>query len=179
MKFSLQFKHKCEAISSGCRIKLNLRAFERLPAGLLLDYFKAKVVTPHEVKSLEENQRQELLKPDSQWSALTVTSRPLLIVYNPTHAPTRYESSMMHELAHEILEHPFAGFDECTGLPMRNPLHEEEATYLGSCLQIPRRGLAWAIQKNMSLEQIAAYFGASPALVAYRCNLTGQKVRVS
>ncbi|MCC5658556.1 ImmA/IrrE family metallo-endopeptidase [Nostoc sp. XA010] len=41
------------------------------------------------------------------------------MVYNPRHAPTRYKSNLMHEIAHLLLNHKPVGFDSVTGLPKR------------------------------------------------------------
>jgi Zn-dependent peptidase ImmA (M78 family) len=69
-------------------------------------------------------------------------------------------------------------FDPLQAYPPRNPKHEEEAVYLGGCLQIPKRGLLWAIQKKMSAEEIAHHFGASTDMVLYRANMIGQRKRI-
>lgn len=65
------------------------------------------------------------------------------------------------------------GFDPKTGLPQRRDIDEDEATYLGGCLQIPRRGLLWAVQQKMVLPRIATHFGASEEMVCFRSNMTG------
>ena len=45
--------------------------------------------------------------------------------------------------------------------------------YLGGCLQIPRRGLLWAKQKNQTISKVAMHFNASEEMVELRCNVTG------
>jgi Zn-dependent peptidase ImmA (M78 family) len=72
-----------------------------------------------------------------------------------------------------LLNHQPVGFDSVTGQPKRQQNNEDEATYLGGCLQIPKRGLLWATQRKMLLPQIAAHFGASEAMVLFRSNVTG------
>lgn len=78
----------------------------------------------------------------------------------------------MHEIAHVLFNHKPVGFDSVTGLPKRKQNNEDEATYLGGCLQIPKRGLLWATQRKMLLPRIAAHFGASEAMVKFRGNVT-------
>jgi hypothetical protein len=56
---------------------------------------------------------------------------------------------------------------------------EEEASYLGSALQIPREGLIWALKKGMDLEAVADHFKASTAMVSHRVNTTGVKRQLS
>lgn len=92
---------------------------------------------------------------------------------SPSAHPARYQSNLMHELTHILLNHPMVGFDPQTGLPMREPHYEDEAIYLGSCLQIPRLGLQWASQKGYTRQEIAEYFGASEEMVRFRCNMIG------
>jgi Zn-dependent peptidase ImmA (M78 family) len=107
------------------------------------------------------------------WSAGILRLTPLLIVYHQKHSPARRESDVMHEIAHVLLQHPMMSFSPVTGLPLRDPRHEDEATYLGGCLQIPRLGLEWAIKKGFGLIAIAEHFGASEEMVQFRCNMTG------
>jgi hypothetical protein len=78
----------------------------------------------------------------------------------------------MHEFSHVLLKHPMAGFSPTTGLPLRDQRHEDDATYLGGCLQIPRLGLKWAVQRGYTCTQIAQHFGASEAMVRFRSNVT-------
>lgn len=49
--------------------------------------------------------------------------------------------------------------------------------YLGGCLQIPRRGLLWAIQRQMTQTEIAVHFHASEEMVRFRSNVTGVNIR--
>lgn len=83
----------------------------------------------------------------------------------------------MHELAHLICAHPKTRIVTLPGfpLPLReyHPDHEDEAIWLGACLQLPRNGLLWARLQGMDHEQIAAYYGASHEQVRYRLNKTG------
>ncbi len=82
----------------------------------------------------------------------------------------------MHEFAHILLKHRFNTVDPETMLPQRNQNDEDEATYLGGCLQIPRRGLLWAAQRKMPLQAIALHFGASEEMVRFRSNVTSVAV---
>jgi Zn-dependent peptidase ImmA (M78 family) len=83
---------------------------------------------------------------------------------------------MIHEIAHILLKHPLICFSPETGLPMRDQRYEDEATYLGGCLQIPRIGLQWVTQKGFTSRQVADHFTASERLVFFRANMTGISV---
>ena len=88
------------------------------------------------------------------------------------HSPARQQANIHHEFAHFFLGHPLALFDAATQQVGASPLHEKEASYLGSCLQIPQRGLAWASQRGWHEQQVAAHFGASLEMVRWRSNVT-------
>ncbi|BAY24122.1 hypothetical protein NIES2100_39150 [Calothrix sp. NIES-2100] len=171
-KLSPEFRQRCEVIATEQRSLLGVRAFEALPADTLAAKLGAKLFTPDQVPNLEAEQITLLLASD-EWSAAIISYSPLWIVCNPRHALTRRESNLMHEIAHLLLKHQPVGFDTVTGQPKRQQNNEDEATFLGGCLQIPKRGLLWATQRKMLLPEIAVHFGASEAMVQFRSNVTG------
>ena len=61
------------------------------------------------------------------------------------------------------------------GLYLRSydKIHENEASWLGGCLQIPFDGLVSALLKNKTHDQIALQFLASLEMVKYRINKSG------
>jgi Zn-dependent peptidase ImmA (M78 family) len=121
----------------------------------------------------------DLTGSDSGWSALTMKNdqEKTIIIHNHLHAPSRQQSNLMHELAHVICKHEQPTYPKGIRLPfyMRefDKQQEEEATYLGSALQIPREGLIWALKKRMETNDLADHFKASPAMVTLRVNSTG------
>lgn len=170
------FRRQCEAVSTEQRLLLGLRAFDPLPADALAASLNALVLTPDQLPSLSPDQKAHLGR-DDQWSAAVLSRHPLWIVFNPRHAPARREADLMHELSHVLLDHVMAGFDMQTGLPQREQAQEDEATFLGGCLQIPARGLLWAAQRGWTTARIATHFGASEAMVSFRRNMTGVKTK--
>ncbi|MEH2096051.1 ImmA/IrrE family metallo-endopeptidase [Nostoc sp.] len=173
---SPECRQRCEAIATEKRSLLRVRSFEPLSADTLAAKLGATLFTPDRVPNLEPEQVAVLLASDG-WSAGIIRYNPLWIVYNPRHAPARYESNLMHEIAHVLLDHKPVGFDSVSGLPKRKQNNEDEATYLGGCLQIPKRGLLWATQRKMLLSQITAHFGASEAMVKFRSNVTDVPIK--
>jgi hypothetical protein len=165
-------KRWCEAIATEQRSLLDLRAFDCLPAYELATHLNATILTPEQLFTLEQQHLEVLLTSDG-WSAAVICQYPLQIVHNPRHAIARRESNLMHEFGHLLLKHQMIGFDPKTGLPLRCLQDEKEATYLGGCLQIPHRGLLWAVQREMTLPQIAEHFGASEEMVLFRSNAAG------
>lgn len=172
MKLEPAFKRRCEAIAVDWRYYFQLQPFDPLPAERLLEALNGEVVIPDQIQHISPDTRN-YLNTNADWSAGVIRSNPLLIMVHPTHSSTRRQSDLMHEFAHMLLKHPLIGFSPETGLPLRDARREDEATYLGSCLQIPRLGLRWAIQRGFTITEIASYFGASESMVGFRCNMIG------
>ncbi|MEH2162940.1 MAG: ImmA/IrrE family metallo-endopeptidase [Nostoc sp.] len=82
----------------------------------------------------------------------------------------------MHKFGHLLLGHKIVRFDSNTGLTVRRQSDENEATYLGGCLQIPRRGLLWAVQRQMTQTEIAVHFNASEEIVLFCSDVTGVNI---
>ena len=165
-------RQRLEAIATKQRNVLGFKAYKPLPAKVLANYFKATIFTAETVPNAEPEQVKVLCNDDS-WSAGIIYRKPLLIVHNSRHAPVRQQSNLMHEFAHVILKHEMVRYDAKTGLPLRKKQYEDEAVYLGGCLQIPRRGLLWAKQSQMNLSQVALHFNASEEMVKFRSNVNG------
>jgi Zn-dependent peptidase ImmA (M78 family) len=166
------FRQRCESIATERRNLLSLRAYDPLPAVVLAANLEAELLAPDQVKGIDSETATRMIACDT-WSAFILQQQPLQIVYHPLHSPARHESNLMHEFAHVLLNHTMVRFDPKSGLPQRRPRDEDEATYLGGCLQIPRRGLHWALQREMTIKQIAAHFGASQDMVRFRANTIG------
>ncbi|MGH7468019.1 MAG: ImmA/IrrE family metallo-endopeptidase [Longimicrobiales bacterium] len=98
-----------------------------------------------------------------------------MIIHNTSHAPTRRESDVMHEIAHVLCEHRSRGVVIQFGIPCRtyDQDQEEEAGWLGACLQIPREGLVKTLREGLTDEEVAIRYGSSVSLARYRRNVTG------
>jgi IrrE N-terminal-like domain len=168
-------RQRLEEVATTQRNQIGYKAFEQLPARVLAQHFQATILTPETIPDAEPEQVKRLCNSDN-WSAGIIWENPLIIVHNSRHAPTRQESNLMHELAHVILKHKMVNYDSKTRLPLCRQQDEDEAVYLGGCLQIPRRGLLWAVQKKMTIAQIALHFNASEEMVKFRTNVTGSSL---
>lgn len=174
MQLPRNFRNRCEVIATDIRRQLVLQVFDRLPADALAKKYEVTICTPDKL-NLSEEALQYCLQHHDWWGFLIRPSSPQkpLIVYDSKQSPARYESTVMHELSHLILNHPpervhFAADGTLTR--DFDPQKEAEAAYLGSCLQIPRRGLLWAVQMQMNNEEIAHHFSASLEMVNWRQN---------
>ena len=165
-------RQRLEAIATKNLSILGFKAYEPLPAIVLAKHFKATIFTPETIPNTEPEQI-EILSNNDNWSAGIIRKNPLYIVHNSRHTPARQQSNLMHEFAHVILKHKMVGYDPKTLLFQRRQQDEDEAIYLGGCLQIPRRGLLWAKQKKMKVSQVALHFNASEKMVRFRSNVNG------
>jgi hypothetical protein len=168
---SWQFRERCEGIATRWRDHFKLHAYDPLPANRLAEKMNALLCRPADLDASEE--AIEHLSQVQDWSGIIKSFSPLIILYNPTISSARYESTIMHELSHIILQHPPGQLYLATsGIWERefDSKIEAEAAYLGSCLQIPRRALYWSQQRKMDIDQIATHFGASIEMVRWRMN---------
>ena len=82
----------------------------------------------------------------------------------------------MHECAHLILGHKMEEFDNSNDFILRNynVVQEEEAKYLGHCLQLPKAALTrHYVYGDKTKKQIAELFNTSIDVVTYRIGICG------
>lgn len=114
------------------------------------------------------------------WSA-GVHATPLpngtfLCILNPTHDLHRQRISLMEEISHVFLRHrPTTVRDAGGGLSSRDFLksQEEEAYGVGAAAIMPWGAFFHDLNAGMLVEEIAAKYGISTALVVYRISITG------
>lgn len=129
------------------------------------------------------NQDLDNLNKSNCWSgaAFECEGQPV-ILYNRNHSDARNESTIMHELSHIILEHKPTTNAQVDHLRLTlrsyDEIHENEANWLGGCLQLPIDGLVWALLKNMNHEEIALHYQASLDMVRFRVNVSGATRKV-
>ncbi len=173
------FKKHCEDRAIEFRNKLGLKAHDQLSTMSLAHHLGITVLSPEDIPGLDERSIEHLVYHDPySWSAVTLMIyEHALIISNSRHSPGRHEANVMHELSHVILKHSPTKITPLPGFPF--PIREypsddeDEAKWLGGCLQIPRAGLLWALKRNMPESKIAEHFGSSPDMVQYRRNVTG------
>lgn len=172
------FKAEAERISERYREELSISKFDPLDAFLLAEHLEVPVVSVDELEGFPSDHLNILRQP-SKFSAIWMPNQDddKIIIHNNHHSPKRQQSNVMHELAHIIRGHeiPEQAAKLCLLLSLHyyNTEQEQEAKYLGGCLQITRAGLQWALKRNYSEEQISDYYNASLDMVKYRLNATG------
>ena len=185
-KYRRGFKKWSDDKAIELRKELGLVASSPLCAFDLSKYLNIPIFEPKEINGMSEQHLDKLLNSGCKhWSAATIPikNKEYIIIHNPRHSSSRQQSNLMHELAHIICEHKIPDDKKINGLSgfLRNhdENQENEAEWLGACLQLPRPALIWALKKNMSLEQISVHFNASKEMVRYRINITGVKKQLS
>lgn len=143
------------------------------------------VIGPLDIPEFPESlASQVLVQHANRWSAFTIkVDAGHLIVHNTTHEPPRQESNVMHELAHIWLKHKPDSIEPPGRLPFAtrtfNQDQEDEAEWLGGCLQIPREAMLWFLQRRFDNHAIAAHFNASVEMVRFRRNTTGIDAQIA
>ena len=173
------FKAWAEREAIAQRRNLGLGANMPLPAVQLAAYLSITIISPEHIPGMSQEHLECLLQRDlSSWSAITVSANTVTaIIHNTGHAPTRQESNLMHEMAHIICKHAPSELIHVGELPFLlrdyNADQEEEASWLGACLQLPRPALWWAVKRRMTVAEMVQYFQASEELIRYRHQMTG------
>lgn len=180
------FKTWSEKKAEEFRKVLSLKYYEKLPAELLANHLGVGLITPKDIPALTIKEKNLLLNHDSSaWSAITIKnySGEYVIIFNSSHSNKRRESNLMHELAHIICEHDMEKIKlrDDFPFPLRdyNPMQEDEANWLGGCLQVPRSALLWGKRKGMDKSELSDYFGASMNMIDYRLRMTGVEKQIN
>ena len=153
-QFKRGFKKWSDDKATELRVILDLTETSPLCAFDICNKLHIPIIEPNQIKGLSSNNLDILLNSgSSQWSAATIpiSESQNLIVHNPKHSSARQQSNLMHELAHIVCKHKVSEDQMKLGLSgflrNHNKEQEDEAEWLGSCLQLPRPALLWALKK--------------------------------
>lgn len=175
------FKTQAEWQAAKLRKKVKLQTTAPLPARRLAGHLGFMVSRPEGVGALPEDIAAWMSCSTCGWSACVVRgSGVALVLYNPAQSAARQESSLMHELAHVLCGHEGTDIDLSGGLSLRkySQEQEDEAAWLGGCLQLPRAALRYYLIRGYTPEQVADRFTASLDMVRYRYNITGLRYEI-
>lgn len=178
------FKTKAENLAVEYRQKLSIHPCAPLPWQKLADFLNVPVFCVSNIIE-DENDLKLIMGEGISGGFSAVRLKNVdgdnIILHNGSHSPARQESNIMHELAHIICGHKVSDdfLDVSIALNMRyfNERQEEEAKFLGACLQIAKPGLLMAAKRKMSYQEIADHFNASIDMVKYRMRITGIEKR--
>lgn len=172
------FKAEAERISARARTELGLDDFAPLCPWRYADHLGV-VVLDFAGLALADNDRDQLVNVDPQsWSGMTIREGDTTaIVLNPVHSEARRRSTLMHEIAHALLNHVPARVDvSSTGLLLLSDYsddQEAEADWLGAALLVPREALLLRRRLGQSVDEISEAFGVSNVLCQWRLRMTG------
>jgi len=175
--FERGFKSWCERVAVTQRRELNLGPTARLDAGELAKHLRVLVWKANQVPDLEKKFLRRLVRDDADsWSAVTICyDGKDLVIVNPSHSEARLASDVMHELSHIIIGHEPARMDVSEDgllvLSSYEKQQEEEAKWLSGCLLLPREALLSIRRRRIGLEQAAAEYGVSVAMLSFRLNV--------
>lgn len=169
------FVKEGEEYSLEFRKELNIQPHEALPARDLAELLGISVLAFSEA-DLDDSSRRLIMA--SKISGFTIKNYEgnSLIIVNDSHSFPRLESTIMHEIAHNLLNHHILAESD---LPINflgrhfNRQMEKEAQMLGSILQIPQSGLLTLLGMGYDRERIADTFCASKEMVIFRYRKCG------
>lgn len=180
--FKRGFKSWCDQTAEAVRRQRGMQPWEPLSARSLAEDLRAVVITPQDLPTLSPDACDRLLSNHNDiWSAITISSDPPLIIYNPKHSLGRQNSDLMHEVAHLLMEHvPGTVYiDPKSKLVLRHydPEQEEQANWLAGCLLLPRAALLKIKQCRWSNEEVCKKYLVSSKMLTYRMNTSGVNIQ--
>ena len=173
------FKSWCERTAVEYRQALGLPVTAALDPRRLAALLQVQVAIPEDLPTLPPASLTQLTVTDAgSWSAVTVSQgNARLVILNSGQSPARQANSLAHELAHIILNHVSEQVQlSHEGFLLRTTFdraQEEEANWLAGCLLVPREALLHACRRNHLPSALAAHFGVSEDLIAWRLRMTG------
>lgn len=177
------FKAQAERLSEEARARLGLGASARLDPWDYAEHLGVLVLGADQLELSPSCSKQLLVHDKGSWSGMTLKEDGLvLIVLNSAHAKQRQCSTLMHELAHHLLDHiPVEVSVAPSGLLLLSDYsseQEEEADWLMGALLLPRCALLARRRAGASPEQIKDEFGVSIELCLWRLRMTGVEAQL-
>lgn len=160
------------------RAELDLTPHERFDPYELAEHWGIDVIPLSEVMcSPEAIHHFSVDRPEVFSGALIPCSDgSTVIVENDAHVSERRVSTTSHEVAHVVLEHPFAatltGGGKCR---VMNKEHEGEATELSGELLLPAEAALRLAYNDVPDDEVARRYGISLKLASWRMNATGAR----
>ena len=171
-------KSQLRRLALDVRRELSLTAFDRCDPLALADLYGVQVLRLSELDcSTQARDHFRTVRPHVFSGALIpVNDGSTVIIENDDHAPERRASTAGHEMAHVVLEHPFAtALTDSTGCRLVNSALEDEATELSGELLLPTDAARRLALDGASDETAAHRFGVSVDFARWRLNATGAR----
>ncbi len=171
-------KSELRRLALALRREVALTAYDRFDPLVLAELYGVQVLRLSELGcSREVLGHFQTVRPQVFSGALIpLTDGSTVIVENDGHAPERRVSTASHEMAHVVLEHPFAAaLADSTGCRVANQALEAEAAELSGELLLPTDAARRLALDGASDETAAERFGVSVAFARWRLNVTGAR----
>lgn len=178
------FKAEAERKSAAAREALGLAATAMLCPWQYAEALGVLVFDANELDLEPQHATQLLVRDPDSWSGMTLFEEGVyVVVLNSSHGQPRRTATLMHELAHIVLEHAPAEVNVSpSGLVLLSDYsveQEDEADWLGAALLLPEAALIQYRSRGLSIEAIAEAFGVSVQLCNWRCRMTGVEKRLA
>jgi len=179
MGFRRGFKTEANSLTADVRAELGLSMFDPLDPHVLAAWLEIPIVRLSEFADQAPAVRHLLEVEQEAFSAVTVfAGSRRTIVHNDAHAPARQRSNLTHELAHGLLLHPPTPALDNTGCRHWDQDVEDQASWLGGALLVPELAAIAIAKGRWTITDAADHFGVSPAMIRFRLNATGARIRV-
>ena len=171
------FKASAERIAAEVRSELGLKGDGQLDVWKLAQHLAIPVWTLGDVARLAPGNSFvryfTVIDPDA-FSAVTVfCGYKRYIIHNENNHPNRQVSDLAHEISHILLEHRPAPVADRDGRRCWDAELEEEASWLGAAVLVPREGALAMCKSRCTAAQIALHFGVSELLCQWRIRQSG------
>ncbi len=171
-------KSELRRLALTLREELAMTAYDQFDPRALAELYGVQVLRLSELEcSQEVREHFQIVRPQVFSGALIpLTDGGTVIVENDGHAPERRISTASHEMAHVVLEHPFAAaLADSTGCRVANRALETEAAELSGELLLPTDAAVRLALDGVSDEIAAERFGVSVPFARWRLNVTGAR----
>jgi Zn-dependent peptidase ImmA (M78 family) len=161
----------CEDIAEETRAELELGAQDPVEAERLARLLEIEVVLLGDYRDKCPDEVVQLCEEDpTALSAVTFfRGTQCMVIVNPRHPRHSKEESVLHELAHVLLEHEPKQLFNDHGLRIWHDCDEAQADYLTCALTVPSAELArMAAVLEGDVVSLAAHFDVDLAIVAER-----------
>jgi Zn-dependent peptidase ImmA (M78 family) len=169
------FKAEAERLAQRVRSEMGLGMGDAMDGIMLARHAGAEVRCADELTAVTKLEALEEIQPGA-FSACTFTfADHHVVVYSPLASPGRRHSDIAHEAAHLLLGHEVKEIQQVGGLSFFtcDPDEEQEANWLAGCLLLPRQLLYGAARRGLDTADIAASYGVSEPMAAFRLRTTG------
>lgn len=172
------FRKEAREITLEVRDELGIGVFAELDPYALAELYGIEVTDLSNPCLPPESVRYFTQERPHVFSGALVPLQPsgAFIIENHVHHPRRRRSTIAHEMAHVLLEHPFGlTLTDDNGCRSAVAEIEEEATELSGELLIPTGAARLAALKGWPDQSVANHFGVSLPMARWRMNVTGAR----